>query len=271
MIPLPATRAFFKGFAAWAVALLVFMGPGKVFAYVLPPEQLAGLMARNFSGLRTMVITQKTTLVEPLGGNAGAAGRERLWLKSPGLYALETIGVPGDRATGRSGPELKSGAIAFRRLLMVGGGGSALSLLSHLGVDVETVGMTRFDGIIAYRIGAGDTESPKLIVDKERFLPLFFQYRTAPGSDGKTASVRFGDYREAGKGWYPHEIACDAGEGRRILYRIVDIQVNVPIDRPLWEIPDWMDAPAQDTETARDDREEEHLRRVIQQFKEKYR
>ena len=100
MFPRPGKGVFYKGFVTCAIALLlVFPCLDRALCYVPPSAELAALMARNFSGLRTAVIIQRTTLVEPLGAHADVTGRERLWLKSPGLYALETIGGPGKEET----------------------------------------------------------------------------------------------------------------------------------------------------------------------------
>ncbi|MDY6972651.1 MAG: hypothetical protein SV775_10030 [Thermodesulfobacteriota bacterium] len=251
-------------------AVLVWMMPGKVSAYVMPADQLVGLMAANFSALKTLIITQTTYVVDPQSQEERTVLEERLWLKSPGFFRSEFTGrledqgmVWGKTQAGRSGNDM-----VFRRLLMANNEKAILALLSEMGIDLESVAFTRFHGSIAYRLGDKGPESPKLLIEKESHLPLLLSYRI-PGDPGQgMTSVQFDDYRQLAKGWYPYRISLSVGKDIMERYSILDLQANIPIGYPLSLIPGEWDRRVRKLE---DTMEEKRLEETIKLLREKYR
>ena len=66
----------------------------------------------------------------------------------------------------------------FRRLLISNSGTGLERLLSGMGINLKKVSFTRIEGIIAYRIGDKTPDSPKLLLEKETFLPSSFNVQT---------------------------------------------------------------------------------------------
>jgi hypothetical protein len=223
------------------VALLVLIHPGDGLAYVMPAEQIVEFMVKNLSRFKTLVIKQQV-IYKVEDQEKETAVEEKVWLSRPDRFYSQILrqpDMPEEAGTRPVSVSLNVQGVP-RRLLMSGEPKAALSLLSRLGVDLETVGLTRLDGVIAYRIGEkGDY--PKLLVDKERFLPLSLSFAPSaavPGAELET--VRFDDYRKVREGWYPFQISFWEGEEMVERDVIVDLQVDVPIEisrlRPFGEV-----------------------------------
>ena len=135
-------------------------------------------------------------------------------MKSPGYFHSELTPVPNDWGSIENEllPERLNTASPFRRLFLATDKGTIITLLSEIGVNLGSVSFTRYDGQIVYRLGDQDTDAPKLLIEKDRFLPMFFSYQLWADQGRKAVTVRFDDYRQVDGGWYPHEVALYAGE-----------------------------------------------------------
>ncbi len=219
------------------MALLALATPGKGRAYIMTADQLIGLMTGNFSKFKTLVITQSTQVIDTKDHQMAMALEEKVWLRSPDYYRLEVLGVPRlirpssteKPVLGEVVPGRESSEMAFRRLLIKNDSQSIKDLLSRMGVNLDSVAFTRLDRVIAYRVGEGAVESPKLLIEKDRFLPLLLNYRSLERSGGRMVKVRYDDYRKVEGGWYPFKITCSIGEETLEQYSVLDLQINVPV------------------------------------------
>ena len=139
-----------------------------------------------------------------------------------------------------------------------------------MGIRLEKVALTRDDGTVAYRIGEAGQGTPMLIMEKARVLPLLLIYRIPDESEQTLVIVRFGDYREVGKGWYPYEIGVAQGGRLKVRYSARRLELNPLIDPPLQALPlpaapEPIHPPGSEP-TA----EETGVREVIRALKEKY-
>lgn len=230
-------------------------------AYIVPAEQIIDFMTGNFSGFSTLTITQ-STLRTPLDGN-GASFTEQVITASPDLFRLQML----DRGQERPDPP----DMRYRQLLMANPGERIQRLLTGMGIDLDTVYLTRMDGVVAYGIGHRQDQGPKLLVEKERFLPLLLVYRTARGSAGDTVTVRFQDYRRQDKGWFPFEITCTVGDRVREHYTVLAFQAGVPVESAMLRPFDRGPGAERSPEKRVPDVEERHLQETIKAFEEKYR
>ena len=239
------------------VATLAVLAGGSarsVDAYVLPPEQIVRFMTANFSTIRSLEITQTVLVRRPSSERSEQMIEERIWLKAPASYGAELVGVRnpavlGGQESPANGNEESPSSPAppltmerenvhavFRRFLMANGVESILDLLGRLGIPTESVGWERMDGRVAYRIGTMNPGGPRFLVEKDRFLPLLLRYAIPDEGEPAMLTVRFEAYEKHGDGWYPHEIIFSSSTGTMEIYRITQIQVNVPIQAPLVEI-----------------------------------
>lgn len=215
-------------FFAWA-----FSGTGR--AYVMPAEQLIGFLSSNFSKFKTVVLTQETRAASLSGLEGERSFEEKLWLKPPRFFRSETIAPRGGEAAGPSdlaaaGAERAERDVSYRRLLMVGGEKELSAFLREKGVRLDAVSLTRLGGRIAYCIGGRAPSDPKLLIEKETFLPILFAYRQRTRTGEEQVKVEFRDYREVDGGKYPYEIVSTYGEGRLERSVVLDLQINGPIN-----------------------------------------
>ena len=143
------------------------------------------------------------------------------------------------------------------------------SLLNGLGIRMDAVAFTRIHGHIAYRIGEKDPRSPKLLVDKERFLPLLLVYRS-PEDLEAMISFRFSDYRKMDEGWYPFKMTVSHGEARLWNYTIDTFSPNEPINESVFEASKQTPPGDDSTVEGKGAVESDRLRRIIKTFEEKY-
>ena len=241
---------------------LLFMPAEKCQGYVIPAEQLIAFMAKNFSKFRTLVIIQSTQQKDEEYEGGEESFMERIWMKSPDLLRSEVTDHPMGR--------VKEPDMRYRQILMANSAQRLVRLLSGMGVNLHSVAFTRMDDIIAYRIGDKEPDRPKILVEKDRFLPLLLVYRSSEQSVLETITVQFKDYKKMDEGWYPFEIIYSDGKAFKESYTIHTLQANVPIDPALFVMPKIESVPDQASEPGQVPAEEERLKEIIKKFEEKY-
>ena len=262
----------FKTVLAAFLAVMVLLCPAH--AYVLPPGQLVEFMTANFSGFRTLAVSQAVYMEKTGTSGAEPVFRERLWLKAPGSYCVEALDPPSGPPAEGAGlpPGPPCGDPGFFRLFLANGAEEILSSLSRMGVNIEASAFTRVEGAVAYRIGDGGPGCSVLLIGDDSFLPLLLRYPVSTVSGREMMTVRFRQYRKAGKGWYPYEITCRAGDHPEARIRVEDLRVNPPVGRPLSIIPEAgvrpVTGPPSEDLSSPGERE---VRDVIRALKEKYR
>jgi len=261
--------------------------PGSSSGYLMPVDQLIDKMRARFSSFKTLIIDQSTHVLDPQDRENTMVFQEKTWLKSPGYCRSEITGRPESLdiagAPAPGGPSQREGEIAyevagaqgnsdtaFRLLLMGNNRDTIMTFLDQMGVNLESVGFTRLDGIIAYRVGDKGPESPKLLIHKESFLPLLFSYVPLRSSSQNLAIVRFDNYAQVDSGWYPYEIDYSVEKERVERYFVLNIVVNPPIEASFFRITTEKTRIPQKPENDQDVQQEERLKEVIRLLKEKY-
>ena len=230
--------------------------------YVMPADQIIAFMAKNFSKFQTLVIVQSTLQKDEKYEGGEESFMERVWMQSPDRSRSQVM----DHPVGR----VKAPDMGYRQILMANSAQRLMQLLSSMGVNLHSVGFTRIEGIIAYRIGDKEPERPKILVEKDRFLPLLLVYRSLEQSVQDTITVQFNDYKKMDEGWYPFQIIYSDGKALKEDYTIHTLQANVPIDPALFVMPRRESVSDQASEPGQVPPEEERLREVIKKFEEKY-
>ena len=236
---------------------ITFLTGGKGYGYIMPAEQLLDFMVNNFSKLKTVSIVQSTLQVSD---GREKVFKEQIWLKSPDLYNLKVI----DRAVERT----RYPDMAYLQLLIANSRWRIERLLSAMDVNIKSVAFTRLDGVIAYRIG--EKEGPRLLIEKERFIPLLLEYRMAENVDGDMVTIRFQDYREQGNNWFPFEVTYSEGNMIKERYTVQTFEYNIPVGSALMKHFQLIPAPEHETENIAADDEEDRPKNIIRAFEEKY-
>ena len=232
-------------------------------AYIMPSEQLLEFMRKNFSKINTLVIIQSTLQEETSAEDEIIQKhfKEQLWLKSPAFFQSRILTeegtIPGTRD------------LRYRRLIMAESQSDIEAFLRDIGIELDQVMLSRLEKTIVYQIGNNSPHSPRLLVEKKRFLPLLISYPLNETSY-KMVTVRFQDYRELEKGWYPFQIIYFIDEQIKETSTIQSCEVNVPINASLFSEKSEKSFPKEEkTDKAKTD--ENRLRRIIKAFEEKYR
>lgn len=198
-------------------------------AYVMPAEQIVHFMTANFSRFQTMVIHQSTRL-ENSEGNEERVFEEIITMKSPNLFH--------SKLTDTSAEATRLRDHSYRQLFLANSPSRLMDVLYGVGIWLQKTVYTRIDGIIAYRIGDSQEDSPKLLVEKARFLPLLMVYKSPSHPEGDLIKVRFLDYRKVQQGWLPFEITCSYGQNVTEKSTINSVKVNVPVSQSLFDSPE---------------------------------
>jgi hypothetical protein len=188
-------------------------------------------MVKNTSEFKTLVITQTTWQKDDRNEEGWESYEEKIWMSTPDLFYSQVLNPPNRW--------LMKPDTSFRSLLIADNEAWVRKLLTHMGINLNAVDLTRVEDTVAYRIGGKDPDVPKILIEKKRFLPLVLTY-SFPGTDGAvTITVLFSDYRMIDKGWYPFEITYFDPRGFRESYVIDNLQANMPMDPAVFtgEIP----------------------------------
>jgi hypothetical protein len=198
----------------YLAVFVIFIKGALALGYVMPEDQILDFMCNNFKMVRKVSIIQST--LQTAGSNERVF-TEQIWLESPDMYSVKALDRMGNRD--QIPPDL-----IYRQLFVMNSRERIERLLSSIGIDISQTSLTRVDGVIAMRIGGKEAESPKLIVEKERFLPLLISYRI-PGEED-LVTVIFKDYQRKEAAWHPFEIIYKKGEGLTEKYTVQSIQEN---------------------------------------------
>jgi hypothetical protein len=239
---------------------------GKGAAYLMPAEQIIDLMTANFSDFKTLAITQSVFRLSSDAKETGMGPEQRLWLQAPDSFHLK--GAAKLTAEDTVGDITRD--MTYYRLLMENDKDTILMLLRGMGINLALVGFTRFEGIIVYRLGDKGTQEPKLLIEKERFLPIYFSYRV-PGRWGtELAEVKFQNYRKVADGWYPYKIDYVAGERLGHRYVIQDLKVNDKVPLPLTRISKPSQIYQQSPKNSEDRDDENRIDSIIEELRKKH-
>jgi hypothetical protein len=238
--------------------------PEQSLGYVLPADQLVQLMAANASKFKTLVITQLTQQEKDDSpeGRELEVFREQIWMQAPARYQSKVLNEDRER---REAPN-----VVFRRLFLANSPESFMQLLPEMGINLDQVSYTRADGTVAYMIGNAEPGTPKLIIEKERFLPLRLTYRAIGDLPGALIDVRFKDYREVDHGWYPFEITYASDRWPNEIYTLLTILPNGPFDPSVFSTPMSDFSKGKASEQGEGLSDEERLKQMIQKFEDKY-
>jgi len=134
-----------------------------------------------------------------------------------------------------------------------------------MGIDLEVVALDRFDGVTVYRIGDKALHTPKLLIEKKRFLPLFLSYMPPMGSRQEVVEVRLGDYRKMEGAWHPYHVSYVGENGLEERYLVLDLKLNVPVESPPREAPELSLSKEEQGSP-----EQKSMKELIRVFRQKY-
>lgn len=203
---------------------LIFSSSG--YGYVLQGPHIVDLMARNFTHNKNFKSVHKRVVFEFGQPPETTMLEETLWCSFPGRFRSETTSATvrrlqlvsnGRRLTvldGKLIPQAESGGDLYPEMLCYKPRRLWVDRLSDLGVDVRLASLGRFDGTVAYVIGARypELQSIQIWIDKESFLPIRWIIPSALGDTDSRMEIRYRDWGLVNGVRYPRLIEFYSGD-----------------------------------------------------------
>jgi outer membrane lipoprotein-sorting protein len=217
--------------------LLVPFGPIATVppshAYVLHGYHLLELMRHEMGTARSLEVIQKLTIQESVSPTEAVAVQETLSYRFPVAFRSEFTSAAGQHiqifSNGRAltvvdrriVSDTESELDHYKDIFLYNTRELLKNRLSQLGVAADVSSLGRFQGRIAYVLGAQypDETVPQLWLDKETFRPMRWLLKPASaGNLSEAIEVRYDDWRKLSSIWYPERI--EFYQGDRLLRRM---------------------------------------------------
>ncbi len=257
-------------FIRLAVLFLVLFAPCKeALSYVMPTSQILEMMSKNFSSVHTVVVKQWVKVSGAGDEEEGTLSEVKVWIKRPWFSRCrrtgameEGDGIPYGRGCGWCN------VAEFQCMFLSHSVAEMIGFLSRLGVQTSKTSLTHLGSRVAYLIGNKRKGESYIIVSRERFLPLLIHIGPV-GSPMGPFNIRFEEYRQAGKAFYPYRIVCEPEHGPTEEYVAQDVQANVTIDPSIFQ-PAMNETNAQPIHNIHQTSDDERIRGIVETLQQKY-
>ena len=231
-----------------------FLTAPPTHAYVLHGYHLLDLMRREMGTARSLEVIQKLTIQESVLPTEAVAVQETVSYRFPVSFRSEFASAAGEHiqifsngraltiVDGRIVSDTESELDHYKDIFLFNTRELLINRLSQLGVAADVSSVGRFQGRIAYVLGAQypDETVPQLWLDKETFRPMRWLLKPASaGNLSEAIEVRYGDWRKLSSIWYPERI--EFYQGDRLLRRmqVQRTRVNPEFSNRLFDVAYW--------------------------------
>lgn len=198
-------------------AVLVF----SAYGYVLQGAHVLELYTKQLGKVDGLFVSIGVIPHDTYGKNGSVERDQYITYKHPDSYRSEIMAGQRKWVYVRSGNEsvaVVDGRIArtagtvfdrFPELLFAPSRKGLEAALLNLGVDVAVSSLGRFEGNIAYVVGAiyPDESRPQVWFDQKTFRPIrWLAPPSALSGDSAVLEILFSDWRQKGGTWFPMEI-----------------------------------------------------------------
>ncbi len=220
-------------------------------AYVLHGYHLLDLMRREMGTASSLEVIQRLTIQESVLPAEAVAVRETVSYRFPVAFRSEFVSADGEHiqifskgqaltvVDGRIVSDTESELDHYKDIFLFNTRELLINRLSRLGVAADVSSVGRFQGRIAYVLGAQypDETVPQLWLDKETFRPMRWLLKPASaGNQGEALEVRYGDWRKASSIWYPERIEFYLGDRLLRRMQVQGTRVNPKFSNRLFDV-----------------------------------
>jgi hypothetical protein len=268
------------------ISTTVFNQPSP--AYVLRGPHLLELMTQHYGRLNSLLVVQKVRYYTDNAEGIMVEADETLRYVFPNMFRSDTrsqntrrihVSAKGDVLTVIDKKiALKNETLfdLYKDILLYRSRRLLEKRLTSLGVDISITSLARFQGKIAYVLGAEkpDEYLPQIWIDKDSFQPIrwltVLDHSEAPGN---VLEIRYSEWRRVRGVWYPMHVDYyrDAVLIREI--RVESLQVNPDFEENLFKIErlraDYMPAIREETDGSVSE-ELNEVEQTIDEFRKKF-
>jgi len=230
----------------WAV---LFNGPA--YAYVLSGPHILELMISKYGKAKRLLISQQQTVFTPDAQAAGIELKETVRYVFPEVFRSDLWSQTGQRVyvltrhdsltaiDGKIVNEPQDEFDHYKDILLYHSRETLQLKLNWLGVNVTRTSLGRFQGKIAYVIGAQypDESLSQLWVEKETFRPIrWLVVKKTPTGQPTVLEIQYQNWQLFADNWYPAEITF-IENGRLVReIKVESVQVNTNFSNDLFNI-----------------------------------
>ena len=257
-------------------------------AYVLKGLHVLDIMTKRFGKAESLLVSQKLVFYDNHAIKIAGQANETLRCIFPETYRSDILSEDFQRihvsSKGNSVTVIDEKVVdgyenrydRYRYLLLFRSRTLLQNRLPSIGVDVTVSSLGRFQGELAYVIGAQypDESVPQIWVNKDTFRPFRWIITGKSEENSKESlEVRFREWREVESTWYPMRIEFFRNQ---ILIReiiVENIRVNPSLPQELFDIDHLKSIYPPVTASTLNSSETDGLNEVqktIEEFKKKY-
>ncbi|MBW1841543.1 MAG: hypothetical protein JRI75_07085 [Deltaproteobacteria bacterium] len=220
-------------------------------AYVLQGPHILLLMAKHLGRATSLLVDQQLTLINTPAQKDPVEFDETLRYVFPETFRsdistenvqrmhLSTEGAILTVIDGKTATDTETVFDRYKDLLLYRSRKSLQKQLYGHGVNVMVSSLGRYNGRVAYVVGAEypDETVPQVWVDKDTFRP--FRWVLAPGSEEKredALEVRYLEWVKNDGTWYPMQIEFYQNEVLVRKIQVKSVQVNLSFSGDLFDI-----------------------------------
>lgn len=240
----------YKSYAVTVWFIMSAFVASPVYSYVPDGSHLVYLMCGKLHPPKTLKVFQTLVLPDETGQ---VTLEETLYYGFTDKFRSDVTGIDNHKRIFVLSPEgavIVSGqavvseaepvVYAYKDLLLYRDFGLTREKLKSCGIDVETSSLGRFDGRVAYVVGAAypDLSVPQLWIDKTSFRPTRLILKYAEGAEKKaeTVEVRYRHWRKFQKYWYPMRIEIFVDDRLDRFMEVTKTDVNPVFSTDLFSV-----------------------------------
>jgi len=223
----------------------------SISAYVLPGPQILELMTAKSRPAKTLLVSQKLLVHEDSMQLAPVEFNETLKYAFPDSFRSDIasentqriyVASSGSAVTvidGKISPQPETLFDRYKDIILYHSRVRLNEQLTLLGVDVTITSVGRFEGRIAYVLGAQypDESNSQIWFDRQTFRP--FRWLLVAGTGGGVTDVldvRYADWQEVRGLWYPMQIAFYQNQRLVREIQVTHVKVNPSFSRKIFDI-----------------------------------
>ena len=274
--------------AVWLALFFLVWGASETSAYVLQGPHILELMVQKTGKARSLKVTQRLVLQEGDPDENGIELTETLRYSFPEKFRSDIESENIRRihvVAGDTGLTVIDGKItadtgtwfdSYKDILLYRSRRLLQDRLIRCGVDVRVSSLGRFQGRIAFVVGAQypDESVSQLWVEKDTFRPIrWLIVKKDAESPENFLDIRYFGWKPVGKIWYPMRIEFHRNKQMLREIRVDDVMLDPGFADNLFDVA-YLRSVYRTTPTVEDDRagEEEinEVQKAIEEFKKIY-